>query len=173
MGRDDIVVTYDASETSIEELIEACNDTGFPATVVTESTAEPEKKAEAVAGEDPEFFVAALETAKQEAKPLVLDFSAEWCAPCQRMIRETFPDPRVAGLLEGFVFLTIDTDAYLALAQKFGVVGMPDIRILSPEGKELRQVLGFRDAQAFAEELEATQSLRGRKTEASRGRMDQ
>ena len=101
--------------------------------------------------------MAALATAKREGKPLVLDFSAKWCAPCQQMIRETFPDPRVAGLLEGFVFLTVDTDEYPALAQKFGVVGMPDIRILSPEGIEVRQVLGFRDAQAFAEELEAMQ----------------
>lgn len=157
LERDDIVVTYDASETSIDELLKACEDSGFPASVVTEAPVEPEKTAEIVTAEDPDFFLAALTTAKEEHKPIVLDFSAEWCAPCQKMLRETFPDPRVAGLLEGFIFLTIDTDEYPALAQKFGVVGMPDIRILSPEGKEIRQVLGFRDAQAFAEELRATQ----------------
>ena len=151
-----MVVTYDASETSIDEILEACNDSGFPATVATGPAAEPEKKAEAEAGEDPEFFLAALATAKRERKPLVLDFSAEWCAPCQQMIRETFPDPRVAGLLDNFVFVTIDTDAYPALAQRFGVVGMPDIRILSPEGKELRHLLGFHDAESFAAELQAS-----------------
>ena len=156
MERDDIVVTYDASETSIDELLEVCNDSGFPATVVTESTVEPEKKAEAVAGEDPEFFLAALATAKQEGKLLVLDFSAEWCAPCQRMIREVFPDPKVAVLLESFVFLTIDTDAYPALEQKYRVVGMPDIRILSPDGKEIRQLLGFHDAESFAAALQSS-----------------
>ena len=118
MEEDVIVVTYDESETSIDEIIKACEDIGFPATVVSELSAEPDRKAETIAGEDPEFFVAALATAKREDKPLVLDFSAEWCAPCQRMLRDVFPDPRVADLLKGFVFLTIDTDAYPALAQK-------------------------------------------------------
>ena len=156
LERDDIVVTYDASETSIDELLKACEDSGFPATVVTGAPVEPEKSAEVVTAEDPEFFLAALAIAREEHKPIVLDFSAKWCAPCQQMLLHTLPDPRVAMLLEDFVFLTIDTDEYPALAQKFGVVGMPDIRILSPEGKEIRQVLGFRDAQAFAEELKAT-----------------
>lgn len=156
LEHDDIVVTYDASAISINELLKACEDSGFPAAVATEPPTEPEKTAATVADKDPGFFVAALAKAKQENKLIVLDFSAKWCAPCQRMVREVFPDPRVVGLLEGFVFLTIDTDEYPALAQKFDVVGMPDIRILSPEGKEIRQVLGFRDAQAFAEELKAT-----------------
>ena len=159
MERDDIVVTYDASETSIDEILQACKDSGFPATVATEPTAEPEKNVEA--GEDPEFFLAALATAKREGKLLVLDFSAEWCAPCQRMIREVFPDPKVAVLLESFVFLTIDTDAYPALAQKYRVVGMPDIRILSPDGKEIRQLLGFHDAESFAAALQASLEFSG------------
>ena len=155
LERDDIVVTYDASETSIDELLKACEDSGFPATVVTEPPAEPEKTATAVAGEDPEFYVAALARAKEEQKPIVLDFSAEWCAPCQQMVRKVFPDPGVVELLKRFIFVTIDTDEYPALAQKFGVVGMPDIRILSPDGKEVRQLLGFHDADAFAKELQA------------------
>ena len=156
LERDDFVITYDASAISIDELLKACEESGFPATVATEPPADPEKTAEVITDDVPEFFLSALAKAKQENKPIILDFSAKWCAPCQKMLRETFPDPRVAGLLEGFLFLTIDTDEYPALAQKFGVVGMPDIRILSPQGKEIRQVLGFRDAQAFAEELKAT-----------------
>lgn len=161
LERDDIVVTYDASETSIDEILKASEDAGFPATVLTAPPAEPEKAArEAVEGEDPDFFLAALATAKEERKPIVLDFSAEWCAPCQQMIRNVFPDPRVARLLEGFVFLTIDTDEYPALAKRFRVLGMPDIRILSPDGKEVRQLLGFQDAETFAEELRSSlQSL--------------
>lgn len=156
LERDDIVVTYDASVTSIDELLKACEDSGFPAAVVTEPPVEPEKAATgAVEGEDPDFFLAALARAKEERKPIVLDFSAEWCAPCQQMIRNVFPDPRVAELLERFVFVTIDTDEYPALAQKFGVVGMPDIRLLSSGGEELKALLGFRDADAFAKELQA------------------
>ena len=157
LEHDDIVVTYDAAKLGIDELLEACEGSGFPATVVTEPRDEPEKAAtEAVEGEEPDFFLAALATAKEERKPIVLDFSAEWCAPCQQMLRKTFPDPQVASLLGQFVFLTIDTDKYPALAMKFRVFGLPDIRILSPDGNEVRQLLGFQDAETFAEELKAS-----------------
>ncbi len=152
--RDDLIVTYDASTITIDDILDVCKSTGFPASVVVEPVAELKTEGRAITVETPEFFTDALAKAKKELKPLVLDFSAAWCAPCQKMTRDVFPDPRVATLLEGFVFLTIDTDEYPELAQEFGVVGIPDIRILSPQGKELRKILGFRDATAFAEVLE-------------------
>ena len=66
LERDDIVVTYDASVTSIDELLKACEDSGFPAAVVTEPPVEPETAATgAVEGEDPYFFRAALARANE------------------------------------------------------------------------------------------------------------
>jgi len=154
LERDDFVVRYDASQIDVDDLIRVCDDAGFPASVAEEPT--PETKPTLDTEDDPVVYTDALARAKREGKPLVLDFSAEWCAPCQQMIRSTFPDPKVAALLEDFVFLTIDTDEYPALTQKFGVVAMPDIRILSFNGNEVQRVLGYKDADEFAAVLTAT-----------------
>ncbi len=134
LERDEFVVNYDSSQATDADLIVTVEKEGFSARVV--STVQ--------AAEDPPFFREALAKARSENKPVVLDFTASWCLPCQRMLRETFPAPKVARLLEQFVFVKVDTDEHPALANKYGAVGLPDVRLLSPEGKELRR---FRDFQ--------------------------
>ena len=129
LERDEFVVNYDASRAAVADLIRTIQAEGFSAS----------RAATAQADEDPAFFREALSKARSENKPLVLDFTATWCAPCQRMIRETFPAPNVARLLDQCVFVKVDTDEHPALANKFGAIGLPDVRLLSPEGVELRR----------------------------------
>ena len=54
------------------------------------------------------------------------------------MLRETLPDPLVADLLdERCVLVTVDTNEHPGLAQKYNVVGLPDIRFVTPDGDDL------------------------------------
>ncbi len=160
LERDEFVVTLDASQTDVADLLAASEQSGFPARVVTEAAEltqiEPPSVEVSPPGEveEPQFFREAVRRAGLEGKPLVLDFMAVWCVPCQRMRKETFPDPRVARLLERCVFLSIDTDEHPDLARKFGVVGLPDIRFLDADGEEVRRYRDFQSPQAFAEALE-------------------
>jgi thiol:disulfide interchange protein DsbD len=145
LERDEFVIKYDASLASEMDLIAAGKKAGFPSRVVSDPpTIQP----------DPPFFSEAVSQAARERKPLVLDFTANWCVPCQRMLKETFPDPKVAPLLDQCVLIKIDTDQHPALSQKFGVVGLPDIRLLTPDGEEIRRLRDFQNPDAFASELE-------------------
>lgn len=146
LERDEFVIKYDASLASDAELIAAGKDAGFPSQVVAEPP---------TTQEDPLFFREAVTKAARENKPLVLDFTASWCGPCQRMLKETFPDPKVAPLLEQCVLVKIDTDEHPGLSQKFGVVGLPDIRLLKPDGKEIRRLRDFQNPDAFAGEIDS------------------
>ena len=144
LERDEFVVNYDSSQAAEADLIATINQEGFTARVA--STAQ--------AAEDPPFFIEALAKARSKGKPIVLDFTASWCVPCQRMLRKTFPAPKVARLLDQFVFVKIDTDEHPALANKYGAVGLPDVRLLSPEGEELRRFRDFQGPDAFAQALD-------------------
>ncbi len=144
LERDEFVVNYDASQATDSDLIDTIRQEGF--------TARAEATAQAV--EDPAFFREALAKARSENKPIVLDFTASWCAPCQRMLRETFPNEKVARLLEQFVLVKIDTDEHPALANKYGAVGLPDVRLLSAEGNELLRFRDFQGPDAFARALD-------------------
>lgn len=143
LERDEFVVDYDAARTTEDKLIATSKQAGFPARVVPTSELD-----------DPLFFREALAKARQENKPIVLDFTASWCAPCQRMLKETFPHPKVAPLLERSVFVKVDADEYPALAKRFGAVALPDVRFLSSDGKELRRLEGFQGPDAFAQALD-------------------
>lgn len=125
-----------------EELLATSKLAGFPARAVANSELD-----------DPLFFREALARAGREYKPIVLDFTASWCEPCQRMLHKTFPDPVVAALLDRSVLVKIDADEYPALAKRFGVVALPDVRFLSPQGEERRRFQDFQGPVAFAEAL--------------------
>lgn len=65
------------------------------------------------------------------------------------MEKTTLVDPRVAAILEQIIFIRVDTDKHPDLAQKLGVIGLPDIRFVAPDGRVLRQLRGYQDAEPF------------------------
>lgn len=153
LERDEFVVTYDPTKATKNQIVAVAGEAGFAMRVVSDAVELQADVPPPSAAELPEFFIALQDQARRENKFLVIDFSASWCQPCQRMIRETFPDSRVAPLLEQCVFLKVDTDEHPALARRFGVVGLPDIRILSSEGKEVRRLRDYQSPEDFASVL--------------------
>ena len=156
LEQDEFVVSYDASKVHEKELLAACEKSGFPATIATgteySGLAAVEKSNADFS--PPDFYIEALETAKRDGKPIVLDFMATWCAPCKRIATETFAEENVAKLLDGCILLKIDTDENPAFAKHFGVSGLPDIRFLDPDGTEVKKLRGFQAAETFAPELQ-------------------
>lgn len=158
LERDEFEVTFDASQIDEQKIIETIDKTGFKATLVA-SRANVKTPGETT-GNDfvlPQGFKVldeALAQAKRENKPLLIDFYAEWCLPCQRMEKETFADPKVKEMLQKVIVLKVDTDKEPALSEKFGVVGLPDFRLMTNDGKEFRRLRGFQTAEKFKQDLE-------------------
>ena len=154
LEREEFIVTFDPAQATIKILLATVKEAGYTAQVAGGKTT---VATQALTTLPPDFALLndALQRAQAENKLLVLDFSAAWCAPCQRMEKTTFVDARVIALLQRCVLLKVDTDAQPELTQKLGVVGLPDIRLVAPAGKIIRQLRGFLDADALAAELEA------------------
>jgi len=89
----------------------------------------------------------ALDQAKLQGKLVILDFMAVWCGPCKKMLAETWRDPRLAPVLAGFIFVAVDTDIQAEVARQFGVSGLPDVRVLDTQGREIGRLQGFHEAE--------------------------
>lgn len=141
LEHDQFVISYDQNQASEQDLIATVKKAGYESKVVVNSRKTGGAKTPAPV-DDP-LWLSTLKRAKKEMKPIVLDFHAEWCVPCKKMDKVTFSDERVQALLSQYVLVKVDTDKHPDLARSFGVVGLPDIRLLNSEGKELRKLRGF------------------------------
>jgi thiol:disulfide interchange protein DsbD len=101
----------------------------------------------------------ALNAASSSGKPVLVDFAADWCAACRELDEKTWPDPSVLSAAGAFIPLRLDmtenTESVKALQKKFGILGMPTVLVLSPEGRELGRFTGFRGPAEVVRFLEA------------------
>ena len=91
----------------------------------------------------------------------VVDFSASWCLPCLELDKKTFSDPRVRAALERRGLYKADMTRAgaaetVALAQKFGILGVPTVIFLDASGQERQdlRLVGFEEPDAFLTRLE-------------------
>ena len=96
----------------------------------------------------------ALAIAKRENKPVLVDFTADWCGACKKLARETFVEPAVRTELDRFVMLKIDAtndeDPKVVDVQKrYKVVGLPTVILLNPDGSEAKRFTDFVPAAEF------------------------
>ena len=97
-----------------------------------------------------------LATAREAARPVMLDFYADWCVSCKEMERYTFTDESVQRSLADVVLLQADVTANdsedQALLQRFDIFGPPTIVFFDASGQERKnfRVVGFMPAAEFS-----------------------
>jgi thioredoxin 1 len=84
-------------------------------------------------------------------KPVILDFWASWCGPCQWMA-PVFEE--LSKEYDGkIVFGQVNVDEQRELASQFNVKGIPCLVILK-DGKEVDRIVGFNPKESIAEALD-------------------
>jgi thioredoxin len=84
-------------------------------------------------------------------KPVLVDFWAEWCAPCRMLA------PTVEAVAEKYAsnarVVKLNVDQNPSVSQRFGIKGIPTL-ILFKNGKEEERVVGATSEQAISRMLD-------------------
>jgi thiol:disulfide interchange protein len=104
-----------------------------------------------------------LASATAAHKPVLIEFSADWCAACRLLDRNALSSPEVSREAKRFVTVRIDASSDTAwihvLAERLRIRGLPSVAFVSSHGDYLAspRVLGLIDAPAL---LAVLQSVR-------------
>jgi thiol:disulfide interchange protein DsbD len=85
----------------------------------------------------------AIGAAKLQGRPVMIDFTAEWCVECKLMDRTVFSQEAVRRELRNLLLVRADLTKFgrasQGLMDRFGVVGPPTIVFLDSNGSEIRE----------------------------------
>jgi len=98
--------------------------------------------------------------AMRSHRPILYEFSAEWCGPCRLLEREVFMDTALAAKINGRYIAVKVVDrrsedghnepAVQQLMDRYGITGFPTVVIAASDGKPRDRVLGYPGRDQFA-----------------------
>ena len=101
----------------------------------------------------------ALPLAQRTGKPILYDFSAEWCGPCKVMEREVFANARLAAMINSrFIPVrvidrrqedSVNPPEVDALQKRYGIHAFPTVVIADAKGVEKSKMIGYQGGIAF------------------------
>ncbi|HVY53794.1 MAG TPA: protein-disulfide reductase DsbD [Gammaproteobacteria bacterium] len=96
-----------------------------------------------------------FQEAKQNKKPVVLDFYADWCESCRALEKTVLSKPEVQQALQSYVLLRANVSSNNAfdneLLKRYNVVAPPTFLFFNSEGRELaeKRIVGEVGQQIF------------------------
>jgi thioredoxin-like negative regulator of GroEL len=102
----------------------------------------------------------ASEAAQKANLPMFIDFWADWCAPCNIMDAEVYPDPRVIRAFEDkAIGVRIHYDLQPDLVRRYNVPALPYLLFTNSHGTPLIHSRGLIEAEDLAKIIDAMPPL--------------
>ncbi len=103
-----------------------------------------------------DVLIDAKNSAQESGKNIFVNYTADWCLPCQIFKEQVLSDSQVSNLLAtDFVMITADYDdnGSSSMFEDFAIACMPTLHILDKEGEVINEMSGTLTASQFYDEI--------------------
>ena len=101
-----------------------------------------------------ENFEAAMQRARTEGKPIMIDFYADWCQPCKMMDARVYPDRNVIAQSQNWITVKVNGEKRPDVMQAYGLRAYPTILFAQGSGQPVSITTGYQDAPQLVQAMQ-------------------
>ena len=101
-----------------------------------------------------ETFEGAMQRARAQNKPILIDFYADWCGPCKDMDARVYPDRQVIAQSQNWVTVKVNGEQRPDVMQAYGLSAYPTLVFAQSNGKPVKIIEGYHDAPQLVAQMQ-------------------
>lgn len=100
-------------------------------------------------------YAKAKELARQENKPLFIEFYTDWCQPCKQLSTNVFSDKELSQLVnDSTIAIKINADVETSIAKELKVQSYPTVLLFDSEFQLMKRLKGVQPIENYIKEIQ-------------------
>ena len=104
-------------------------------------------------------FESAMQKARAQNKPILIDFYADWCGPCKLMDERVYPDRQVIAQSRNWVTVKVNGEKRPDVMNAYGLNAYPTLVFAHGNGQPMKIVSAYQDAPQLVQQMQEAFSL--------------